>query len=396
MTFTRARARPCAVAVTVLAMVAGAPRIAASGPDQMPPATPAANVLRARTYKPMVQRFAISPGLLPVAAWKMLRSPQAAAAARAGTDYQRRCAAGDPSLAVRIDGVREPVAPGAVVQIAGDCFGSTPGSVTLTGMQSATVRLTVQSWSNTAIAALVPSVPGARHQSAVLVVTRASAGAKHGADRASGPLRGAPAAAGVQSAEGSSQPSAGGAQTPPLSAKPTVPDHGIVYATGSNAPASLPTNQASVEFWPELEYRTVGAEAIVNRTCAFPRCLNAGDDAPAPVAFGYACPAPCADHEAQGRASGVNGNGLHWLHEADDVWVVRHPAGWQVQQVNVLGRDGSLSIPPPQEASPERTLLTFHWQDEHATYQDQESGPWFFSKYWFTVTVVGAKGTWQS
>jgi hypothetical protein len=34
-------------------------------------------------------------------------------------------------------------------------------------------------------------------------------------------------------------------------------------------------------------------------------------------------------------------------------------------------------------------------QDEHATYQDQESGPWFFSKYWFTVTVVGAKGTWH-
>jgi hypothetical protein len=284
-----------------------------------------------------------------------------------------------------------------VVQIAGDCFGPSAGSVTLTGIQSSPVRLTVQSWSNTTIAVLVPSVPDARHQTAVLAVARDTGGAKHATDIASGPLRGAAAVAVARTAGAGSQPPVGGADAPTLAAKPTAPNQGTVYTTGSGAAASLPSNEASVEFWPELEYRTIGSEAIVNRTCAFPVCLNAGDDAATNVPFGYACPAPCADHEAQGhKASGVNGNGFHWLHEADDVWVVRHPAGWQVQQVNVLGQDGSLAIPQPQELSPERTLLTFHWQDEHATYQDQESGPWFFSKYWFTVTVVGAKGTWHA
>ncbi|MDQ6924794.1 MAG: hypothetical protein M3154_00975 [Candidatus Eremiobacteraeota bacterium] len=395
-----------AIVLAALVVASDLPRTGAAAPaappqGTTPPVMPerstaafrerdaALRAMQARFGKRFVQRFAIA-GAMP-AGWKAVRA-QEAAAVKAGDDYQRRCTAGDPSTPARIDRVREPVAPGAVVQIAGDCFGTLAGTVTMTGAGLMPIRLTVQTWSSTAIAAMVPNIAQARHQMVVLAVVRPAGGAQHAADTVSGPVRGAAADAAARAAGATVTRTASNGSDPATLAKPTAPGRPNVFPTGSVATSALPSNEATVEYWPELERRTLGAEAIVNRTCAFPTCFNAGQD----YTVWGSCPAPCADHEDQGRASGVNADGLHWLHEADDVWTVRHAAGWQVEQVNVLGDLGPLSIGPPQELGPERTLLKFHWQDVHATYQNQESGTWFFAKYWFTVTVVGPKGTWAN
>lgn len=70
------------------------------------------------------------------------------------------------------------------------------------------------------------------------------------------------------------------------------------------------------------------------------------------------------------------------------------PAGWQIARVN-SGATGSLSIGTPQEVGPQSAALSFHWQDVHnINAYDQESGPWYFSNYHFSVTLIGPEGTW--
>ena len=415
MRFTRARVilvtaviAACGLAANLSQTVAATPSPSPSGPSA--PVVPDGSVaafrergamlraMQARFAKPVVQRFAIA-GLTPVVGWKAVGG-QEAAAAQAGSDYQRRCALGVPSISARIDRVREPVAPGAVVRIAGDCFGTLPGTVTLAGVRPSPVRLIVQSWSNTVIEALVPSIVSAHHQTAVLTVAHASGGERLAGDSVvSGHVRGAAADAAARAvvAPGSgAPPNANVADAAAIERSRPRPDRVKVVTVGTSAATSArPSDEATVEFWPEIERRTLGTDAIANRSCGFARCVSLQENNPGNIPFWATCPAPCADHEAMGRPSGVNADGIHWLHEADDLWVVAHPADWHVEQVNVLKGVGEVSIGPPQEIGPDRSLLKFHWQDVHNLYQDQESGPWFFSTYSFTVTVVGPKGTWS-
>jgi hypothetical protein len=265
--------------------------------------------------------------------WTTILPSSEIAKLQTSTGYQLGCDAADSATLPRIDRVSTPLGPRADIEIDGDCFGTSAGSVVL-GLSNADHPLSVKNWSKTAIVATVPALPGAGRQKAELRVVRGTLSTLRGrADLAAPTATDAPARPGFR-----------------------LPD---------NASA---TNVASVEFEPGLVTAPLANNQIGVGSCAKTGwdvnvdsgCLLAGDpnlESP----FGDWCTTPCAVHifdfytrSPMTVASADTG---------DDVWIISRPAGWGIAGITLANTLGTVSIGQVSDLNRPTVSVTVHWSD---------------------------------
>jgi len=137
------------------------------------------------------------------------------------------------------------------------------------------------------------------------------------------------------------------------------------------------------------------AVAIINRSCAYPACVNPGEGDPYDGGY-HTCKNSCGDHYTSSEVFSSLPNGKRWYRAGDDVWVIQHPAGWYIDSVNLETHWGTTYSATPQESGPLHTLLTVHWQDSQEDEVAYSGGRrWHFIAYYdISATMVGPKGTW--
>jgi hypothetical protein len=295
------------------------------------------------------------------AGWATILPSSEIAQLQASSGYQLACDAADSATLPRIDRVSTPLGPRAEIEIDGDCFGTSAGSVVL-GLSNGDHPLSIKSWSKTAIVADVPPIPGAGRQKAALRV-----------------VRGTPS-----TLRGRVEVVAANATVAPVRPGFRVPD---------NASA---TNVASVEFEPGLTTTPLANNQVAVGSCAKTAwndeessgCLLAGDPN-LEGGWGPWCTTPCAVHifdffttRPMTVASADTG---------DDVWIINRPTGWGIAGVTLANTLGTVSIGQVSDLNHPTVSITVHWSDASMMEWDQQLAGMnmYGAGYDLAVTLVG-------